>query len=508
MADRIWDPYRVLSIANRDSNMMYCVGRVQRHPGSRCRWDIPNEKFNQIRLILRSMETRPPSEAYNFLSQLAWLGLCSQYHQNQTYSVEMEWRAAVDDAVRDYERLDMLTRRNAELSALLNNLDSQLAAARDHSDQYRSNYTEAERTRAELATVVDEQRAKMNELEQTKSSLTVQTLELSNQLASERQVLDEYMTSAQASQANLSGIINSLEAELNSGREVSLQRQNALEELKVERDALNTSANDFQFQLTAQHNTSQQLKRDLDEARATGTESLEQIETLRTQLSSERKNAEQLTKNLAEADTTRTVIAEELEDVRKKLEIEIHNSEEYKKTLNEAEAGKAVLIEELGNVRARLEIKLQNTEQPKSTPGELDTSQTVFIEERENLRANLAAERQNSEQLKKTLDEVNKEQAVLLEEIEKVRSELDIERKNTERLSNELSASKTQEAALSAQLEEQKAAAAAANTASSAESARLQEQINQLQKSSIGTLLSTLCCFWRRRREAEQDSPG
>lgn len=118
MAPQIWDPYRILNITARDSNMMHCVGHVDRHDGARCRWKIPSNNFAEVCSILDKMATIPPNEVTaKTLLQLGRLSLCEDYHQYQKNRILDEWDEKVEAATKDYKRCEELKTRCNELIA-------------------------------------------------------------------------------------------------------------------------------------------------------------------------------------------------------------------------------------------------------------------------------------------------------------------------------------------------------------------------------------------------------
>jgi len=69
---------------------MNCYGINKQ--GRRCAWGIPEIKYDDLRRILDYVETQPPQEAAKYLRDIASLSLCQDFHQNQAYDLEDEWR--------------------------------------------------------------------------------------------------------------------------------------------------------------------------------------------------------------------------------------------------------------------------------------------------------------------------------------------------------------------------------------------------------------------------------
>lgn len=96
MSPRIWDPYSVLNIIDRNNNTATCVGKTKFN--KRCRWDISDVNVREIRMILDEREKKRPKYAKKSLKILAELSLCNDYHQGQASQVMEAWKAAIDDA--------------------------------------------------------------------------------------------------------------------------------------------------------------------------------------------------------------------------------------------------------------------------------------------------------------------------------------------------------------------------------------------------------------------------
>lgn len=96
MSQRIWDPYSVLGIIDRNSNSATCVGKTIFD--KRCRWDISDANVREIRTILNDREKKRPKYAKKHLRTLARLSLCEGYHQGQASKVIGAWEDSIDDA--------------------------------------------------------------------------------------------------------------------------------------------------------------------------------------------------------------------------------------------------------------------------------------------------------------------------------------------------------------------------------------------------------------------------
>ncbi|KFY10109.1 hypothetical protein V491_07808 [Pseudogymnoascus sp. VKM F-3775] len=96
MSPRIWDPYSVLNIIDRNSNSATCVGKTRFD--KRCRWDISDANIREIRAILNERERKSPKFTKKYLRTLAQLSLCEGYHQGQASEVIGAWEDSIDDA--------------------------------------------------------------------------------------------------------------------------------------------------------------------------------------------------------------------------------------------------------------------------------------------------------------------------------------------------------------------------------------------------------------------------
>jgi len=85
-----WDAYTAFNVTGRFSRGMNCYGINKQ--GRRCAWGIPEIKYDGLRQILDYVETQPPQEAAKYLRDIASLSLCQDFHQNQAYDLEDEWR--------------------------------------------------------------------------------------------------------------------------------------------------------------------------------------------------------------------------------------------------------------------------------------------------------------------------------------------------------------------------------------------------------------------------------
>ncbi|PMD47702.1 hypothetical protein L207DRAFT_506670 [Hyaloscypha variabilis F] len=117
MAPIEWDAYRGLNITGRDDTGATCVGNNRY--GKRCRWDIPHDKFLQVRRILDEFETNAPAKAIPSLGRLASLSLCQDWHQGQAYEKIGEWQDAIEEATEAYQKGSDLKEKNRELQRML-----------------------------------------------------------------------------------------------------------------------------------------------------------------------------------------------------------------------------------------------------------------------------------------------------------------------------------------------------------------------------------------------------
>ena len=359
MAPRIWNAYEILSITDRGSYDMFCVGHSVTKGNARCRYHISGENFAKVLLILDEMETKPPNEASELLPRLARLSLCEEYHREQKHEVLVKWKGTIEDVLKLYEKCESLKRRNqrlstelakeseerkrleglllegqdeaegssgntlAELSAQVDELGSQLTAALATSSQYRQEYIEAEASRASLSMRVGQLQMSLTESlqesERLEKVLAEQEAELLRQLTAERQASEECSRGAEASLASQTQLINNLRSELVQERQTSAQHQNDLEAVTAKQATLSTEADEMQSQLTTERETLEISRKDQGEAMTDRTDLLAQIESLQAQLSTECENSEQLQETVDEAETKQAVLSDEIGTLQSQL---------------------------------------------------------------------------------------------------------------------------------------------------------------------------------------------
>jgi hypothetical protein len=499
MAPRLWDPYKVLNITDRDSDWMHCVGHVAKHNGARCRWEIPCDSFAEVISILDKMEMKPPSEiSSKTLSRLASLSLCVSFHQNQRERILDEWEEEIKSATRGYEKLEKWKTRCKELSTMnkrlltrlgesskqkdsedsedetcvdevSERLEQQLDSERQAFDLYRKDTEAAQKIQAtveaglrfklaETEEALVRQQKVFKRLTHRESDLKTECTELASKLAEERRGTDVI-------RAHLSAKIESLQQELSAERQSSDKSKEILNEAKRREETVLKTMESLQSQVADEQQNSYGLHAELKAARA-------EEEDLREQLSNERQNSDQLRKDLNKAEIKNIATSEEVESLRRELESDRQKSVQLSETFSR----------EIRDLVSQLATQREISDQ-------LDREFSAVKTENISLAAQLSNERQVSVRLGESLDQANTVRATLIEQMKSSQTKFETERQESKRLSHELDVTKTREAAMEKQLEEQLAVAAAKNAVFSAERARMLEQIANLERYSLSKLL-------------------
>jgi chromosome segregation ATPase len=476
MAPQLWDPYRILNITARDSNMMHCVGHVDRHDGARCRWRIPSNNFAEVCSILDKMAVTPPDEVTDkILSRLARLSLCEDYHQNQKNRILDEWDEKVDAATKVYKRLEKLKTRCSELIADKEKLLALLKEKVKQGNSEASDDSEAE--------------ARVEDISER----------LGQQLSSERRAFEIYKKDAEAVQKGHAALETILRSKLAEADQVSAQQLKDLKRLmRIEADLVKGKGI-LESRLDMERKGTELIVKQMGELR----EDLSaKIEDLQAQLSTERQNLHKLKETTSEAMTQKDLVAQEAESLRSQLTNERRNAQDQHRELKTARGQEAAIREELSNerqlsgqlrskfvdMRATFSEQLKSgcqfdlrehfsfPEELKTHFGEVETTQALLIRALEGLRSELDAERakgvqleqeistmeeensaltarlsnehQNSEQLRKTLSDIETERAALSKETEDGQLQLSYELQKSEKLRKDLVMVETEQTVL------------------------------------------------------------
>lgn len=201
MSSRIWDPYSVLNIVDRNNNSASCVGKTRFN--KRCRWDISDANIQEIRMILDEREKKRPKYAKNHLRKLAELSLCNDYHRGQASQVMDVWEDAIDDAeanlATDSQTIDDLKLKLRERKNKIAQQSKNLELAAKNEDVLRHN---VEQQRSQLAL----QRRQLDQaMQQLKGSLVgINKLEADESSARKKSdKLEHDLVQAEARQASL-----------------------------------------------------------------------------------------------------------------------------------------------------------------------------------------------------------------------------------------------------------------------------------------------------------------
>ncbi|KFZ14259.1 hypothetical protein V502_06151 [Pseudogymnoascus sp. VKM F-4520 (FW-2644)] len=271
MSPRIWDPYSVLNIIDRNDDTATCVGKTKFN--KRCRWDISDENVREIPMILDEREKRHPKYAKKSLKILAELSLCNDYHQGQASQVIEAWKAAIDDAeanlVTDSQTINDLKLKLQErkIKIALQSKSLQLAAENEDALQNK-----VERQRSQLSQLVGQGRdleqvtkelgeslVRIKKLEAQRSIVHKKSNRLEHDLvqAAVKQVsLSQELSSIQQHRATELGIAadlriecDNVKTELSNAQNSILEAQLNLENSDKARDAQKTELDSLRITL-------------------------------------------------------------------------------------------------------------------------------------------------------------------------------------------------------------------------------------------------------------------
>ncbi|RHZ67333.1 uncharacterized protein CDV56_107824 [Aspergillus thermomutatus] len=118
MSTSVWDPDSILQISDASGRGMFCVGLARSRYDSRCRWNIPQDRYTAVLSVLDDISMKLPHNVTNSeLRRLARLGLC-EYHGHQEGEIVAKWEnvlRCVDGIYRAYERREEETTRKLVL---------------------------------------------------------------------------------------------------------------------------------------------------------------------------------------------------------------------------------------------------------------------------------------------------------------------------------------------------------------------------------------------------------
>ncbi|KAE8447883.1 hypothetical protein EG329_010112 [Mollisiaceae sp. DMI_Dod_QoI] len=327
MATRKWDAYAAFDVTGRHSRGMNCIGE-NRH-GRRCAWDIPNEKYVELRRLLDHIETKSPREAEGFLRDIASLSLCQDFHQNQAYGFMADWRAMLQDIAARIPAGPTVEERNKFLE---------------------ERFTADQKEKGDLQV----------QLEQSKTRAVDQVLAISQQLK------DQYNSKVEALSTE---IREQVIAETNAKMQQYVQLAAAAEGKKV-RNELVENLEKLNADLLKQLEKGQMLNADL----------LKQVDSDAATMGS-------LNSQLRQADTDRKKQLDDAELLRAEIEAERKNSQNltiqlgYSKLENRKDTDALIMVEE------ELATERSTSHKLGEEVDRLKVANTQLAEEKETLEA-------------------------------------------------------------------------------------------------------------------------
>jgi chromosome segregation ATPase len=306
MATLKWDAYRYLNITSRDSHGTSCAGYTKY--GQRCRWDISAKNFSRICSILDDFETKAPAKAVSSLGRLAQLSLCEKYHQSQASKKVGEWKVAIQEATKFYERSKALKKKNRELNEML---------------------TEERSEREELEEKIEEE---ISRRKQELESISSMTLEVSSLKAKLKQAETEARNSKDTAQKK-SKLYNKREAELND-RISKLCKDWSDKKL------------DFETRLKEEAQTSHSTRSELEKLRESESRLVNQVSELTLQLETELHAKSTLQSDLNQIKDERNLVLLQKDEFESQLTRAAERIDQMELNMKEAEAAREILSQD------------------------------------------------------------------------------------------------------------------------------------------------------------------
>ena len=267
MSPRIWDPYSVLNIIDRNNNTATCVGKTKFN--KRCRWDISDVNVREIRMILDEREKKHPKYAKKSLNILAELSLCNDYHQGQASQVMEAWKAAIDDAeanlVTDSQTVNDLKLKLQERKNKIALQSKRLQLAAENEDAL---HNKVERQRSQLVGQGRELGQAMKELEE--SLVRIKQLEAQRSIVHKKSnMLEHGLVQAAAKQASLSQELRSIQQHRSTELEIAADLRSECANVKAELSNAQNSILQAQLDLKNSDKARDAQKTELDSLRIT-----------------------------------------------------------------------------------------------------------------------------------------------------------------------------------------------------------------------------------------------
>lgn len=413
MASREWDAYSSLNITSRNSYGMTCVA-MNRH-GNRCRWDISQPSYYEIRALLDAMEERPPNEAIESLEKLAKLSLCTywpQYqpnegHQYKAYGVIGQWKSAIMEAANEYEiglrrRIHVQTGPR-DLQAEIESLRVQLANEQANSTSVTNQCRTTQQRYADQEKQTEEYCCAFLESERKVGNLEEEIAEISRQLAVEKGSLELARRQCEENSATSSRLVNGLYVRSIEYQESLLQKAQTIERTTAERDNLRAELVTLESQLSQLNEQSIHMGQQIDRATTENANLSMQVENLTRDLDLESKTSSKYQSDLLQTRTHCDTLAKEVDDLRSQLEMERQKSSGLVLDLEQAETSCTTLCNEKRAIQSRLESECQKYEELTAELSHLKTGQATLSSETEALRIELASEHKTSTRLHQQL---------------------------------------------------------------------------------------------------------
>jgi chromosome segregation ATPase len=298
-----WDAFKVLAISSRHDASTTCVGITKL--SNRCRWSIADDRYQEIRSVLNSIEQKPPDiDALNpILRKLAPLCLCQEQHQWQVGQAIAKWKTLLSDFVNSHEfsssqalsaenetlqkklKEEVLAREG--LSNRIEDLSLQLLKQREKCTQWIETCSEAEAAKERLLILVNKRGKEVakaeREVERLERVLGVKGRELEEERKRKGEEIEE--------KANVEELRKRLEEQ---GR-VERVLVESLEEVRKGKAAEVIEMETLKTQLATK---TEESRKALDEAKNKEIELLGQIESLNAQILNIREASEQLQRDL------------------------------------------------------------------------------------------------------------------------------------------------------------------------------------------------------------------
>jgi hypothetical protein len=450
---RKWDPYRVLNITSRDSDSMFCTGQAVSRGNARCRWKIPRGDFETIRDMLDKMESKPPNEVFDMLPRLARLSLCEEQHKSnkgQREGVVAMWADALEDVVEEYDKAKKLKKRNQSLENELakETEERKRLEALLSKDSKGSEHCECEEVRAQIeelkAAALDDSKQHKTELVKAEEDRTALSLKLDK---------------------------------LRKSFDKRAQESERMKTLMAEQKA------EMSRQLAAEQKASEEYKTDAEASRAVVENKSKLIENLQSDLSKERQVSTRLQGELVGANIEQGFLSSQIAELLPQLAAASQASEQLKEEVNEGVTNRKALIQQVETLQSQFSTEQQNSCKLKENLQEIEKSKAT-------LSSQLAIERQDKEGLDREVRDTRAREATLKTQLEDIQGVL-------ERIRLDLTRNRQTN-------EEQRATSDAREAASAAETARMIEQIRELEMEASAGCLSTFRAKFKRLGKRSQ----